>query len=111
MLGKFKILMSVSCVTIFLIVSCNSKNKGEWIVSDISRDTLLIAETSVHSPNVLFLEISGQTDDSIEVRSLRLPGGIVRQKLRVDHYSPKISVKVRPYKATKGAIKIKYYLP
>ena len=42
---------------------------------DVSKDTLLIAETRAKTPTALLLEISGHVNDSIEVSGVRLPGG------------------------------------
>lgn len=98
-------------ISIPLLISCDNKNKGEWVVKDVSKDTLLTAETNIQSPSKLILQISGQVDDSIEVRSMRLPGGKIQKEFQVDHYSPKISVQFKSYKAKKGSINIRYYLP
>ena len=94
----------------FFLTSCE-QNRGEWIITDVSKDTILIAETKVKSPTTLLLEISGQVNDSIEVSGIRLPGGKIQKEFRLDHYYPKVSVQFKSYKATKGNLRIKYYVP
>lgn len=100
--------MVLSCV---LLSSCNQNNKGEWTISDASRDTLLTAETNVTTPSTLILKVSGQTDDSIMVHSIVIPGGKIAEEYKVDWYDPKITVKFKAHRARKGNIKIEYYLP
>ncbi|MNK09421.1 hypothetical protein D3C87_273800 [compost metagenome] len=96
---------------IFFLASCDPKNKGQWVITDVSKDTLLIAETKVRHPSTLILEISGQVNDTIEVHGMKLPGGKIQREFRLDHYYPKVSVQFKSYKATKGSLKIKYHLP
>ena len=105
---KKNLFLLLSCI---LLTSCNLNNKGEWIISDVSRDTLLTAETRVTSPSTLILKVNGQTDDSIMVHSIVIPGGKIAEEYRVDCYYPKISVQFKAHKAHTGNIKIEYYLP
>jgi UDP-glucose 6-dehydrogenase len=94
-----------------LLISCDPKNRGEWIIQDVSKDTVLTAITNIKNCNVLILKITGQTDDSIMVRSIPIAGGIINKDLSVDHYDPKISLYFKAHKAKKGNVKISYYLP
>jgi hypothetical protein len=108
---NIKITFCFSCLVMFLLTSCDKHNKGEWIITDVSKDVLLTAETNVKMPTTLILQISGYANDSVEVRSMRLPGGRINEEFKLDHYSSDISVQFRSYKAKKGNLKIKYYLP
>jgi hypothetical protein len=96
-------------IVICFLTSC--KNKGEWVISDFSKDTILTANTRVITPAALILEISGYASDSIEVKSVKIGGGKIQEEFRFDHYHRKISVKFSPYKAKSGNIKIRYYIP
>ncbi|WP_084290120.1 hypothetical protein [Pedobacter nyackensis] len=104
-----KNLLLFLALPMFFFASC--ENRGEWVISDVSKDTLLIAETRVKTPTALLLEISGHVNDSIEVRGVRLPGGKIQEKFRLDHYYPKVAVQFKSYKATKGSLRIKYHVP
>lgn len=109
--SKHKTLRLLYLIPLFFLISCDQKNRGEWLIADVSRDTLLIAETDVKTPTTLLLKISGQVDDSIEVSSIKIPGGKIEEELRYDHYYPKIEVNFKSYKAKKGSLRVKYYLP
>ncbi len=61
-------------------------------------------------PVMLNLEISGYASDSIEIRSIKIPGGKIQEKFQLDHYYRDIAIKFSPYKAKEGNIKIKYSL-
>ncbi len=98
-------------VTILVISSCNARNRGEWIITDVSKDTILTAVTKVKKCNRLILEITGETDDSIKINSIEIQGGKILDTITYDWYYPEITVPYEAYKATKGYIKIKYYLP
>ncbi|WP_139351057.1 hypothetical protein [Sphingobacterium sp. CZ-UAM] len=94
-----------------VFISCNTKNKGEWKVADISRDTIFSAETGVRDATTMILKIQGNSDDSIKVHGFSIPGGNINKELRVDWYNSKISVKYESYRAKKGNIKIQYDVP
>lgn len=94
-----------------VFVSCNTKNRGEWDLSDVSKDTLLNAETDVSDATTLILQIDGHTDDSIKVHGVAIAGGDIKKELKVDWYSSKVSVQFQSYRAKNGSIKIKYYVP
>lgn len=92
-------------------VSCNNRNRGVWQVPDITKDTLLNAETNIKDVTTMILKINGHTDDTIRVHSIAIPGGDIKKELKVDWYNPKITVKVEAYRAKKGNIEIQYYVP
>lgn len=92
-------------------VSCNTKNRGEWEVSDVSKDTLLQAETEVSDATTLILKIDGHTDDTIKVHGEKIPGGDIKRELQVDWYNSTVLVQFQAYRAKKGSLKIRYYVP
>ena len=91
--------------------SCNTKNRGEWEVEDVSKDTLFNAETKITDATTLILKINGHSDDSIKVCGIAIPGGDIEKELKVDWYNSKISVPFESYLSKKGSLKIQYYVP
>lgn len=62
-------------------VSCNNNNRGVWQVSNVSKDTLLNAETNIHDATTMILTIDGHTDDSIKVHGIAIPGGNIKKRI------------------------------
>ncbi|MCW2264044.1 MULTISPECIES: hypothetical protein [Sphingobacterium] len=94
-----------------IFVSCNTQNRGEWEVSDASRDTMLNAETNVSDATTMILKIEGHTDDSVKVHGMTIAGGNINKELKVDWYNSKVSVQFEAYRAKQGSLKIKFYVP
>ena len=92
-------------------VACDNRNRGVWQVTDVSKDTLLNAETNINDATTIILEIEGHTDDSIKVQGVAVPGGDIKKELKLDWYNSKISVNFEAYRAKKGNIKIQYFVP
>jgi len=93
----------------FFLASCG--NSGEWNISDLSKDTVLTAQTRRFTPTTLILQVSGYASDSIQIRHVTLAGGKIQEEMRFDQYSNKIGVKLKHYKAKHGKLKIKYHVP
>lgn len=108
---KFIFAQVLTAILIAIFVSCNTKNRGEWQLSDMRKDTLFIAETDVSDATTLILEIDGHTDDSIKVHGISIAGGDIKKELKVDWYNPKVAVRFQAYLAKKGSLKIKYSVP
>lgn len=53
---------------------CHTKNRDEWNVYDVSKDTLLHAETNISDVTTLILKIDGHTDDTIKIQKLQSQG-------------------------------------
>ncbi|MCS4225787.1 hypothetical protein M2408_001882 [Sphingobacterium sp. BIGb0165] len=53
-------------------VSCNNRNRGEWRVSDVSKDTFLNAETNISDAITMIFKIQGHIDDSIKVQGVAI---------------------------------------
>ncbi|UPZ35553.1 hypothetical protein MUB18_15745 [Sphingobacterium sp. PCS056] len=96
---KFIFAQVLTAILTAIFVSCNTKNRGEWQLSDMRKDTLFIAETD------------GHTDDSIKVHGISIAGGDIKKELKVDWYNPKVAVRFQAYLAKKGSLKIKYSVP
>ena len=110
-LSRPSLLASLSFLLIFMAYSCNTNNQGEWVIEDASKNTVLIAETMIKSCSKLILEISGETDDSVKINGTLFAGGLIQESYSTDWYDSKIVVQYEAYKAKKGKIRIKYYLP
>jgi hypothetical protein len=108
---KFIFAQVLTAILTAIFVSCNTKNRGEWQLSDMRKDTLFIAETDVSDATTLILEIDGHTDDSIKVHGISIAGGDIKKELKVDWYNPKVAVRFQAYLAKKGSLKIKYFVP
>lgn len=67
---KFIFAQVLTAILTSIFVSCNTKNRGEWQLSDMRNDTLFIAETNVSDASTLILEIDGHTDDSIKLHGI-----------------------------------------
>lgn len=92
--------------------SCYKDRKGIWEVIDASRDTVFFDnDSSSYSPNAIILNITGQTDDSIMIQGVVIPGGEINEKIRLDWYNKNVSVDYKSYKATTGNLKISYLIP
>ncbi|WP_257669161.1 hypothetical protein [Parapedobacter tibetensis] len=103
-----KILLS-ACLLLFS--ACGASNKGEWQITEISKDTTLKAQTRIKHSNRLILDITGETDDSVRINGVVIPGGIIRDTIILDWYYPSISISYESYRAKKGSLKIGYFLP
>ncbi|MEJ5092090.1 hypothetical protein GEO21_18840 [Sphingobacterium faecium] len=108
---KFNFALVLTAILTATFVSCNTKNRGEWQLSDMPKDTLFISETNVSDASTLILEIDGHTDDSIKVHGISIAGGDIKKELKVDWYNPKVALQFQAYLAKKGSLKIKYYVP
>lgn len=108
---KFIFLLALTGFLASVFISCNTKNRGEWEVSDASRDTMLNAETNVSDATTMILKIEGHTDDSVKVHGMTIAGGNINKELKVDWYNSKVSVQFEAYRAKQGSLKIKFYVP
>lgn len=111
--SNFQFIPSLYAVFFLLVLlsSCSGINRGEWVIEDVSKDTLLEAYAYVVSPRVMHLEISGQTDDSINVWAIGIAGGVIDTNVSDEWYRRQVLVRYKPHKAKKGKLKIKYYIP
>lgn len=110
-LKKYKKYLILGFIALFLIYFYSIGNRGEWVVQDVSRDTVLTAQTNSLTPSTIILEVSGNADDSIKLEGVSVAGGKIPEEIRMDYYRRKIVIRFDPYKAKKGSVKIKYYLP
>lgn len=95
---KFNFALVLTAILTAIFISCNTKNRGEWEVSDASRDTMLNAETKVSDATTLILQIDGHTDDSVKVHGMTIAGGNIKKELKVDWYNPKVAVQFQAYR-------------
>ncbi|MEN5055138.1 hypothetical protein [Sphingobacterium kitahiroshimense] len=109
--NKFIFALVLTAIQTAIFVSCNTQNRGEWEVSDASRDTMLNAETNVSDATTMILKIEGHTDDSVKVHGMTIAGGNINKELKVDWYNSKVSVQFEAYRAKQGSLKIKFYVP
>jgi|GEM_PF-1057968 len=108
---KFIFALVLTTILTAIFVSCNTKNRGEWQLSDMRKDTLFTAETNVSDATTLILQIDGHTDDSVKVHGMTIAGGNINKELKVDWYNSKVSVQFEAYRAKQGSLKIKFYVP
>lgn len=101
----------IALLCIIGLYSCAPRNRGEWVIKNLTCDTVLTAKTNIKSCNRLILEVTSDFNDSFKINSIVLHGILKKETIVYDWYNSEINVPVEKYKSTKGGVQIKYYLP
>ncbi|REC61785.1 hypothetical protein DRF65_13685 [Chryseobacterium pennae] len=95
-----------------MFISCNSDNRGLFVITDFSKDSTFQVKTKSSSPTTLWLYVKGTTNDTIMLNHVKTkvnPGKV--DSLQMDNYYPEFSIQFKPLKATQGKIEVEYYVP
>lgn len=91
--------------------ACGSK-RGDFTVTDVSRDTIFHIKTNSDNNTSLNLRIIGQLDDTCNINTwIKLSGKRIDTTIYHDFYNENFDVDYKAYKASKGNLKIEYYIP
>ncbi len=94
-----------------LLASCQS-TKGEFLLSDVSRDTVIVIKTNSGDNTNVILRITGQVDDTCIVGHwIKIPGGKIDTTFHHDFYNKDYHFKYESYKASNGSLKVEYHIP
>lgn len=104
--------MSIRFIIILLfsfgiIISCERYN-AHITIKDISRDSVILVNSTSRNPSVLVLKVTGNIDSDVKINSISIPKGNVNKKIILDSYSQIAQIKYEHGSARFGKLLIKY---
>ncbi|MBL0884012.1 MAG: hypothetical protein IBJ16_11825 [Chitinophagaceae bacterium] len=99
-------------ISLFILLTGCKSTKGDFVISDVSKDTVVLIKTNSNDNTTVILSITGQVDDTCIVGHwIKIPGGNIDTTVQHDFYNKDYLLKYESYKASNGSIKINYHIP
>ncbi len=101
-------------IALYLLLLCSAcgGKRGDFTVTDVSRDTIFHIKTNGDNNTSLNLRIIGELDDTCTINTwIQLSGKQIDTTIYHDFYNENFDVHYKAYKASKGNLKIEYYVP